>query len=226
MQKTIIFTLILYFASFCSLAGNVALPNNLRYIVIASRPTLEEAISIARLYRQTFKYTDIFSSSNGWYAITIGTIDYPTDEFRLEQYISEGKVPSDSYFSQGNNFNEVYDSIEIDRILTTNSQENQETVIADEKNQTEITKSSTSPYPEQQSDLSNNTTRLIAIGALIALGVAIFGGSSSTESTDSPELRYYKEPQPMRSNEPQTEQRPLEYQTPFVPGGPGQFDYR
>jgi len=98
-----LFLILSIFSSY-SLAEELSLPSDKRLIVIASRQTIEEANSIAEFYRKTFKNTSIFSTSNGWYAITIGTISYPQEKYLLNQYISQGYIPNDSRLASGKGF--------------------------------------------------------------------------------------------------------------------------
>ena len=103
-QLLLLLPIFLSFASPCSFSGELTLPSNKRWIIIASRQTLDEAKLFAETYKLEFKDTSIFKSTNGWYAITIGIYDYPKDKYTLSQFISNARIPSDSHFAIGTNF--------------------------------------------------------------------------------------------------------------------------
>ncbi len=110
--------LILFFSLYSSylFAGSLVLPSYQRWLIIASRPTIQEATPIAQAYRSEFKNTDILLATNGWYAITIGAVEYPKNAYVLDQLISKGTIPSDSRFASGNGF--------IMKVTNWNSQQN------------------------------------------------------------------------------------------------------
>ncbi len=103
-QFVLLLPLLLITISSYSFAGELALPSNKRWIVVASRQTIEEAKLVEESYKPKFKDTSIFSSTNGWYAITIGIYDYPKDKSTLSNFILNGIIPEDSRFASGKDF--------------------------------------------------------------------------------------------------------------------------
>ncbi|ESQ14460.1 MAG TPA: hypothetical protein DDY14_14410 [Chromatiaceae bacterium] len=81
-----------------------ALPSSQRWLIIASRPTEQAATSFARKYRRTFSNTKVFLSQNGWYAITLGPMEYPHAESSRVRWIQQSMIPSDAFFSSGTPF--------------------------------------------------------------------------------------------------------------------------
>lgn len=79
-----------------------ALSKNERWIIIASRPTLEEAKTIEASYKSQFKDATIFHAVNDWYAIAIGKEKYPNAKKVIAQLIADEKIPKDSFLSIGN----------------------------------------------------------------------------------------------------------------------------
>jgi len=80
------------------------LPASQMWVVVGSRPTEHEAKSFARPYRSDFPHTKIFLSQNGWYAITIGAVEYPSNKSVIKRAIASGTIPSDSFFLSGKTF--------------------------------------------------------------------------------------------------------------------------
>jgi hypothetical protein len=70
------------------------------HIVVASRETLEEAVALAESYKHQYP-SEVYSTPNGWYAITIG--HYPKDEAEKIKLtaIKKGDIGSDSWTSTG-----------------------------------------------------------------------------------------------------------------------------
>lgn len=81
-----------------------ALDSGKRWVVIASRSSLELARSAARRYLDRFPHTTIFLSQNGQYAVSVGIIKYPREVALKNSWISSGKIPSDSFLSSGQKF--------------------------------------------------------------------------------------------------------------------------
>jgi hypothetical protein len=79
-----------------------------RWVVIASRSTVSEATSLAAEYKQKFSNTTVFLSENGWYAITVGTIEYPGQANLKDKWIAAGTIPSDSYLASGSKFRQEF----------------------------------------------------------------------------------------------------------------------
>jgi hypothetical protein len=75
-----------------------------RWVVIASRSELEDAISIAQDYRQNYPGTLVVQSQNGQFAVIIGPIDVQQNPSFLRHLTDSNKIPRDAYYSAGNRF--------------------------------------------------------------------------------------------------------------------------
>ncbi len=74
------------------------------HIVVASRSEINEAISLARDYAATFEHTGVYRSSNGHYAISIGTVERSQARDVLEKLLGLSAIPRDSFLSSGARF--------------------------------------------------------------------------------------------------------------------------
>jgi hypothetical protein len=84
-----------------------ALKQSERWMVIASRGTLKDALSVAQQYKKTFPSTFITQSENGQYGIIVGRIDVVASPYLLTELIESKRVPKDSYLSLGKRFTSV-----------------------------------------------------------------------------------------------------------------------
>jgi hypothetical protein len=75
-----------------------------RWLVIASRGDLKQAISIAEEYKQTFPETRVFKSENGQYAVTIGQFDIRQNPALMTGLAESNRIPKDSYSTPGKRF--------------------------------------------------------------------------------------------------------------------------
>lgn len=89
-----------------SYAGDISLPKNKRLVIIASRPTYEEAVELAENYKPRFTGTQVMVATNGWYSISIGSF-YKDEKYLLDQLIADGEIPSDSYLSKTTRFSSI-----------------------------------------------------------------------------------------------------------------------
>ncbi|MDN3718424.1 hypothetical protein QW131_02265 [Roseibium salinum] len=80
---------------------------NSGWLVVASRPDVNAAISVANGYAGRFPQTTVFQSNNGWYAVTLGWMGQPAGNAYRSRLISSGAVPDDSYFHNGERFQYV-----------------------------------------------------------------------------------------------------------------------
>jgi hypothetical protein len=80
------------------------LPDAAAWIQIASRPTLEEAKSVAQQYVQSFPSTVILQSINGYFAITAGWLNKEYGKPLKDSLISRGVIPPDSFLSSGGKY--------------------------------------------------------------------------------------------------------------------------
>ncbi|MEP1206579.1 MAG: caspase family protein [Rhizobiaceae bacterium] len=77
------------------------------WLVIASRDNSNAAIAMARRYASKHPSVGVFLSSNGWYAISLGWASKSRGESLRRGLVSEGGIPSDSYFHSGERFIEL-----------------------------------------------------------------------------------------------------------------------
>lgn len=80
-------------------AERLSIPSHQRLLIIASRPTAEEAWAFARPYQQTFTQVQVFRASNDWYPISLGVVDRVQGEALKDELIAAGEIPDDSYLS-------------------------------------------------------------------------------------------------------------------------------
>lgn len=80
------------------------LPSGHCYIIAASRRSLEEAQAFARQANFGNRAAQIYLSSNGWYAITAGTVSSATAAGTVGRMVSYGQLPPDAYCALGDQF--------------------------------------------------------------------------------------------------------------------------
>ena len=80
-------------------AGALELSGGRKWVVIASRPTLSEAVEVARDYGSA----RVVSSDNGWFAVVLG----PVTARRIGEVDLATPLPSDAYLARGANFIET-----------------------------------------------------------------------------------------------------------------------
>ena len=77
---------------------------NSGWLVVASRPDANAAISVARGFASRFPQTTVFQSNNGWFAITLGWMRQPAGNSYKNSLVATGAIPGDSYFHNGQRF--------------------------------------------------------------------------------------------------------------------------
>jgi len=83
---------------------DTSLSNAAGWIVIASRETPEEAISVAQEYVQLFTSTTVIKSSNGRYAIVAGWLNRDRGRPLKDALIARNLIPDDTFLSSGDRF--------------------------------------------------------------------------------------------------------------------------
>ena len=86
------------------LASVKQLPVGHCYIIAASRPNLSEARAYAQSYTSTIHPLTIYRSSNGWYAISAGTVRKDSAKTKINTMKSHGQLPTDAYCGAGERF--------------------------------------------------------------------------------------------------------------------------
>ncbi|WLR98756.1 hypothetical protein [Shinella sumterensis] len=84
-------------ATSSTLAENLALPENLKWVVLASRETLEEAISFANMYKDDSDGVRVVLAKNGRYAVILG----PVKEININKVHARKDLPADAYLAGG-----------------------------------------------------------------------------------------------------------------------------
>jgi hypothetical protein len=75
-----------------------------RWVVVASRGDLDQAISIAREYKPRFPETRVFKSENGQYGVTVGQFDISQNPGLITGLVEANQIPKDSYLTPGKRF--------------------------------------------------------------------------------------------------------------------------
>ncbi|WP_046867656.1 hypothetical protein [Microvirga massiliensis] len=83
------------------LAGPFSLSDDSRWIALASRQNLDEAIGVARAYRWQFPAIRVMQATNGWYAVVAGPERIPNARAFKDNLLRTGGVPKDLLFSKG-----------------------------------------------------------------------------------------------------------------------------
>ena len=77
---------------------------NERWIVLASRQNVDEAIGLGRRYGTQFGPPTVLSTTNGWYAVVVGPLDVP-DPAAFKKKLSDAWwAPKDAFLSKGQTF--------------------------------------------------------------------------------------------------------------------------
>jgi predicted aspartyl protease len=86
-------------------SGNIPeLPSSKRWVVVASRDDLQEAISTAQKYKSAFPRAAVIKSNNGYYAVVIGQFDADQTSSILDQLVASNRIPKDAYLTLGTRF--------------------------------------------------------------------------------------------------------------------------
>ena len=84
--------------------GKSSLPNGFRWMQVASRQSLDEAIGVAREHEAKFPGVSVFRTQNGWFAVVIGAIQSTQAADMIELYVGRGWIPPDSVSTRGESF--------------------------------------------------------------------------------------------------------------------------
>lgn len=80
------------------------LPAGQRWMQVASRQTLDEAVVVAREHQARFPNVSVYRTRNGWLAIVVGVVRSADAASMIESYASRGWIPSDSVSTRGESF--------------------------------------------------------------------------------------------------------------------------
>jgi hypothetical protein len=81
--------------------------NSERWIIVASRSDLRDAISVAQEYKRVFPDTMVMRSENGQYGVVIGRLDIGQNPSVLIDLVEANKIPKDAYLAPARRFSEV-----------------------------------------------------------------------------------------------------------------------
>jgi hypothetical protein len=85
-------------------AGPFSLTGDSRWIALASRQNVDEAIGVARAYRWRFPTVRVMQATNGWYAIVAGPQRIPNARAFKESLVQAGEVPNDAVITKGDGY--------------------------------------------------------------------------------------------------------------------------
>lgn len=89
------------------IGGHAELRGNLRWLVVASRPSYDQAVDYAQRFSGLIAPCVVVESQNGWYAVLAGVLDMPKAELNIENLKGVRLIPQDSYLSTGRNFHTI-----------------------------------------------------------------------------------------------------------------------
>jgi hypothetical protein len=84
--------------------ANLTLADDMRWIVLASRPTPSEALAAADEFRSKFSQIQVVRSTNGLFAIVAGPERIVAPQEHKDQLVRSGRAPADMFFSRGDRF--------------------------------------------------------------------------------------------------------------------------
>lgn len=87
--------------------GHAKLRSNLRWLVVASRPSYSSSVDYARQFSSLVAPCIVVQSQNGWYAVLAGILDMPKAELNLDNLKGVRLIPQDAYLSTGGNFHTI-----------------------------------------------------------------------------------------------------------------------
>ena len=85
-------------------AGPFEQHGNSRWVVYASRQKLDEAIGLARGYTPGPGPTKVMSTTNGWYAVTIGPLEVSDANALKKKIATSWTPPHDAFLTMGQTF--------------------------------------------------------------------------------------------------------------------------
>ncbi len=102
---------------FCLVAGPLAaqfdprapIPDGRCVLVVASRPSVDDSRAYIAGMAQIPPFTQVFPSSNGWYAITVGSLTTAERDATMARWKAQGRIPQDSFCTFGADFGPALD---------------------------------------------------------------------------------------------------------------------
>jgi len=90
--------------SSAALANSYTLSGDARWIALASRQSIDEAIGVAQAYRWRFPNVRVMQATNGWYAIVAGPERVPNPRAFKEALVRAGEIPDDTIITRGQGY--------------------------------------------------------------------------------------------------------------------------
>jgi S1-C subfamily serine protease len=87
-----------------ALASSYTLSGDSRWVALASRQSLDEAIGVAHAYRWRFPSVRVMQATNGWYAIVAGPERIPNPPAYKEALVRAGEIPDDTIITKGQGY--------------------------------------------------------------------------------------------------------------------------
>ncbi|WP_134499488.1 S1C family serine protease [Microvirga pakistanensis] len=87
-----------------ALANSYTLSGDARWIALASRQSLDEAIGVAHAYRWRFPTVRVMQAANGWYAIVAGPERITSPRAYKEALVRSGEIPEDTIITKGQGY--------------------------------------------------------------------------------------------------------------------------
>ena len=103
-QVLIAYCILVACAGFAIAAGPFEQHGNSRWVVYASRQSLDEAIGLARGYTPGPGPTKVMSTTNGWYAVTIGPLEVSDANALKKKIATSWTPPHDAFLTMGQTF--------------------------------------------------------------------------------------------------------------------------
>ncbi|MGY6697708.1 MAG: hypothetical protein ACXIUW_17010 [Roseinatronobacter sp.] len=147
-------------------------------LIVASRPNFSAARAYIRANIQDTRFTRIFKSSNGWYAISIGSLRSHEEKSVMQNWKASGRIPQDSLCSRGQKYLAEYNWRDGSLIASADSNVRQ----SPQANTQQRTNSQKPRGSDQSVDLG-----VAVIGGILGLvfgGGGGGGGSSSNTSSN------------------------------------------
>jgi hypothetical protein len=85
-------------------ADSFTLSGDARWIALASRQSLDEAIGVAHAYRWRFPTVRVMQATNGWYVIVVGPERIPNPRAYKEALVRSGEIPGDTIITRGQGY--------------------------------------------------------------------------------------------------------------------------
>jgi len=98
---SIAFTIAVCVVSSSTQADSYTLSGASRWIALASRQSLDEAIGVAHAYRWRFPTARVMQATNGWCAIVAGPERISNPRAYKEALVRTGEIPEDTIITRG-----------------------------------------------------------------------------------------------------------------------------